>query len=39
MGKQAAKTLLSSIEEGGESVPIIYRFVPDINRGESVKTL
>ncbi|AET57900.1 LacI family DNA-binding transcriptional regulator [Paenibacillus terrae] len=39
MGKQAAKTLLSSIEEGGESVPIIYRFVPDLNRGESVKTL
>lgn len=36
MGKQAAKTLLSAIEEEGDAVPIIYRFVPQLIQGESV---
>ncbi|AOZ92237.1 LacI family DNA-binding transcriptional regulator [Paenibacillus crassostreae] len=39
MGKQAARILLQCIEEPGESVPIIYRFVPELHRGKSVRTI
>lgn len=39
MGKQAAKILLQCIEETGTAVPIIYRFVPQLHRGKSVKTI
>ncbi|MGF7046470.1 LacI family kdg operon repressor [Paenibacillus sp. DS2015] len=39
MGKQAAKILLQCIEETGTTVPIIYRFVPQLHKGKSVKPL
>lgn len=37
MGMQAAKIILSRIEEGGPSVPITYRFPPELRQGHSVK--
>ncbi|GGH29804.1 LacI family DNA-binding transcriptional regulator [Paenibacillus segetis] len=37
MGMQAAKIILSCIEESGESVPITYRFPPTLRQGKSVK--
>ncbi|MEC0090006.1 LacI family DNA-binding transcriptional regulator [Paenibacillus macquariensis] len=39
MGKQAARILLQCIEDKGTAVPIIYRFVPQLNKGKSVKTI
>lgn len=39
IGRQAARTLMSSIEERDSAVPIIYRFVPSLVRGKSVRSL
>ncbi|MNP58471.1 HTH-type transcriptional regulator KdgR [compost metagenome] len=39
MGKQAARILLQCIEEEDTTVPIIYRFVPELHKGKSVKTM
>lgn len=39
MGMQAAKTLLSSIEESANAVPITYRFPPTLRQGKSVKDI
>jgi LacI family kdg operon repressor len=39
MGKQAARILLQCIEEAGPTVPITYRFVPQLHRGKSVRTM
>lgn len=38
MGMQAAKIILSCIEDKGTSVPITYRFPPTLQQGQSVKT-
>ncbi|GGF78719.1 LacI family transcriptional regulator [Paenibacillus albidus] len=37
MGMQAAKIMLSCIEDEGPSVPITYRFPPTLQQGQSVK--
>jgi hypothetical protein len=39
MGMQAAKIMLSCIEDKGAGVPITYRFVPALQQGQSVKTV
>lgn len=38
MGMQAAKIILSCIEDKGASVPITYRFPPTLQQGQSVKS-
>ncbi|MFF2909605.1 LacI family DNA-binding transcriptional regulator [Paenibacillus sp. NPDC057934] len=39
MGVQAARIMLSCIEDKGANVPITYRFVPSLEQGQSVKML
>lgn len=39
MGMQAAKIMLSCIEDNGSSVPITYRFPPSLQQGQSVKSV
>lgn len=39
MGLQAARIMLSAIEDKGANVPITYRFVPSLQPGQSVKRL
>ncbi len=38
MGMQAAKIMLSCIEDNGSYVPITYRFPPALQQGQSVKS-
>ncbi|WP_410514395.1 LacI family DNA-binding transcriptional regulator [Paenibacillus sp. BR2-3] len=39
MGMQAAKIMLSCIEDKGSSVPITYRFPPSLQQGQSVRLI
>ncbi|MCL6602510.1 MAG: LacI family transcriptional regulator [Paenibacillus sp.] len=39
MGMQAAKIMLSCIEDMGSYVPITYRFLPSLQQGQSVRSL
>lgn len=39
MGMQAAKIMLSSIEDKGSYVPITYRFLPSLQQGQSVRSI
>jgi len=39
MGMQAAKIILSCIEDKGSYVPITYRFLPSLQQGQSVKVV
>jgi LacI family transcriptional regulator, kdg operon repressor len=39
MGMQAAKIMLSCIEEDGSPVPITYRFPPSLQQGNSVRNI